>query len=66
MGLAPRSTALTTLRRGIDAGRLRADIDPDLILDPMLGAPTHWWLTTVRPSQNDNRRVLAAIKYLES
>ena len=48
--LVPRRDAfLTVLRRGIDAGRLRADIDPDLILDLMLGAPTYWWLTTGHP-----------------
>jgi AcrR family transcriptional regulator len=48
--LAPRRAAfLATLRRGIDAGRLRADIDPDLILDLMLGAPTYRWVTTGHP-----------------
>jgi hypothetical protein len=48
--LVPRRAAfLATLRRGIDAGRLRADIDPDLILDLMLGAPTYWWVTTGHP-----------------
>jgi Tetracyclin repressor-like, C-terminal domain len=48
--LVPRRAAfLTVLRRGIEAGRLRADIDPDLILDLILGAPTYWWLTTGHP-----------------
>ena len=48
--LAPRRAAfLATLRRGIDAGQLRADIDPDLILDLMLGAPTYRWVTTGHP-----------------
>jgi AcrR family transcriptional regulator len=48
--LVPRRAAfLTVLRRGIDAGRLRADIDPDLILDLMLGASTYRWLTTGHP-----------------
>jgi AcrR family transcriptional regulator len=48
--LVPRRAAfLATLRRGIDTGRLRADIDPDLILDLMLGAPTYWWVTTGHP-----------------
>jgi AcrR family transcriptional regulator len=48
--LAPRRAVfLTILRRGIDSGRLRANIDPNLILDLMLGAPTYWWLTTGLP-----------------
>ena len=48
--LAPRRAAfLTILHRGIDSGRLRANIDPNLILGLMLGGPTYWWLTTGHP-----------------
>jgi len=48
--LAPRREALAGILRGAaESGELRADVDIELLLDLVLGAPTYRWLTTGRP-----------------
>ncbi|MGF7239042.1 MAG: TetR-like C-terminal domain-containing protein, partial [Frankia sp.] len=48
--LAPRRDALLAiLREAVAGGELPGDLDLDLTLDLMLGAPTYRWLTTGRP-----------------
>jgi AcrR family transcriptional regulator len=48
--LRPGRAAITgILKRAIRQGILRDDLDLDLVLDLVLGAPTHRWLTTGKP-----------------
>jgi AcrR family transcriptional regulator len=48
--LAPRRAALAAvLRRAVESGALRPDVDVELLLDFVLGAPMYRWFTTGRP-----------------
>ncbi len=61
--LTPRRDALLAiLRDAVAAGELPRDLDLDLTLDLMLGAPTYRWLTTGRPvDQKAARAIVDAV-----
>ncbi|WP_158230523.1 TetR-like C-terminal domain-containing protein [Pseudofrankia asymbiotica] len=57
--LAPRRAALgEILRRAVGSGELNPDVDIDLMLDLVLGAPTYRWLTTGRPVDSHSARAV--------
>jgi AcrR family transcriptional regulator len=55
--LAPRRAVIAdTLRRGIAAGQLRADIDVEMAIDMMIGTSVYRWLATAQPVDADAAR----------
>jgi AcrR family transcriptional regulator len=55
--LAPRRAVIAdTLRRGIAAGQLRADIDVEMAIDMMIGTSVYHWLATAQPVDADAAR----------
>ena len=61
--LAPRRAVIAdTIRRGIAAGQLRADIDVEMAIDMMIGTSVYHWLATAQPVDADAaRRVVDAV-----
>lgn len=48
--LAPRRAIIASvIRRGVEAGQLRADIDVEMAIDMMVGAAVYRWLATAQP-----------------
>jgi AcrR family transcriptional regulator len=48
--LAPRRAIIADIvRRGVEAGQLRADIDVEMAIDLMVGAAVYRWLATAQP-----------------
>lgn len=61
--LQPRWAVIADLlRRAVDAGQIRPDLDPELFIDLVMGAATHRWLVTGQPvNQERARQIVDAV-----
>ena len=58
--LRPRRAVIANLlRRAADAKQIRPDIDPDLLIDLVMGAAVYRWLTTGQPVSHQAARHIA-------
>ncbi len=54
-----RAIATDLLRRAMEAGQIRADLDPGLLVDLLLGTATYRWLVTGKPVSRQAARHIA-------
>lgn len=61
--LQPRRAVIAgLLQRAVSAGQIRPDIDPDLLIDFIMGAATYRWLVTGTPvTRQSARRIVDAV-----
>jgi AcrR family transcriptional regulator len=51
-----RAVLLALLQRAVDAGQIRPDLDPQMLIDLIMGAATYRWLTSGVPATRESTR----------